>query len=125
LVKFPCKVSIGFDELSTVQSSPSLSPALLCEQSSHTTRRYLIRPLPPTTSNIPIPHFPHSTTSSLRPRPRPDSNATYGLLGEVSAGLADVLERVPLSYEEPLEIGRHLWLYEVGLLGGFAAQGRR
>jgi hypothetical protein len=47
-------------------------------------------------------------------RAKPD--ATYGLLGEVSASLADVHERVPLSDEEPLEILRHLWIY-MGWLG--------
>ena len=46
------------------------------------------------------------------PRAKPD--ATYGLLGEVSAGLANVLERVPLSDEEPLEILRHLEYIWVG-----------
>jgi len=35
-------------------------------------------------------------------------NATYGLLGEASAVLGNVLERVELSDKEPLEIGRHL-----------------
>jgi len=50
---------------------------------------------------------------SIHP-PRAKRDATYGLLGEVSAGLANVLERVPLSDEEPLEILRHLEYIWVG-----------
>jgi hypothetical protein len=53
--------------------------------------------------------FPPSF-QSLRAKP----NATYGLLGEVSAGVADVHERVPLSDEEPLEILRHFEYIWVG-----------
>jgi hypothetical protein len=53
------------------------------------------------------------------PMPNPIT-ATYGLSGEDGSVVVDVLERVPLSDEEPLEIGRHFAECYTGILVGSA-----
>lgn len=108
MVKFPYTVSICLVVSSgrvVLQQSLPYSPALLTANSS--------APFTPSVHFHSIPTSPHFIPLSFQSlRAKPD--ATYGLLGEVSASLADVHERVPLSDEEPLEILRHFGYIWVG-----------